>query len=147
MPARLLLVAALLLPASAFAGVLYKSVGPNGTVTFSDVPPAEGAVLVEERRYADGEALPSPAPDLEALFVEAIADDQPLARANARVDLAEHALALARRGLWSAREGLRLPGSRMSRTDEERVEFYRRDLKLAQRELRALLRERTLAMR
>ena len=41
---KALVLALLLVPLLAHAGTLYKSVGPNGEVTYSDQPPAKGRV-------------------------------------------------------------------------------------------------------
>src|ERR1700693_3178699 len=99
-----LLASAMGLPAA--SGELYKSIRADGTIIFSDVPP------------------PARAPPI-------LDDDAPVARADALVDLAEHAFALARRGLWSPKDGLHLSAARRSRGDMERVEFYKRDVLLA----------------
>lgn len=80
-------------------------------------------------------ALPAwAAPDLSA--------DDEVMRANARVDLAEHALALARRNTWSTRDGVVLQPSRRTLADIQRIEFYRRDVIWARHALVGLLRQR-----
>lgn len=132
-----------LLPATAAGAVLYKSIAPNGTVTFSDVPPAGNARLVEQRAIPDGRGADAGMPRVVGGSPEALLDaDGAIARANSQVDLAEHALALARRELWSPREGLRLASRRMTRADEERVDFYKKNLRIARQQLMELLRER-----
>jgi hypothetical protein len=131
---------ALAFPAS--AAVLYKSVDPNGTIVFSDLPPAEGARLLDHRVI--GGNGPSSLTPLEEAYTRIDADAD-LARANTRLDLAEHALALARRNVWSHRDGLRLDANRMASSDEERVAFYRRNVLEARKTLLDKLRERRLA--
>ncbi|HEX3098270.1 MAG TPA: DUF4124 domain-containing protein [Usitatibacter sp.] len=137
----------------AAATVLYKSVSTSGVVQFSDTPP-ENARVVEVRPIADppraGSAFASGGSGLLDAFenpLQTVADgsenDAALARANAQVDLAEHALALARRDLWRQLEGLRLEAGERSRTDEERLEFYRKNLAAARSNLVAALRQRT----
>lgn len=124
------------------AATLYKSVGPDGTILFSDTPPPQGARLLEHRTMP-GDAPPSLTPMEEAfVWIEADAD---LARANTELDLAEHALALACRPAGSPREGLRLGGSRMTPADRARIEFYRRNVAAARQALLERLRERHLA--
>ncbi len=143
--------AAIVLPTH--AGMLYRSVDANGTVMFSDTPPsAEGARIVDQRVMDSSYGSPSAnAPGSAGTGLEQtyglIDSDAALAKANARVDLAEHALALARNGAAPRTEGLRLASTRTTLADDERVEFYKHDLKLARRELIELLRSRQLASR
>ena len=137
---------------NAGATILYKSVSANGVIQFSDTPP-ENARVVEMRPIAGppaaGSAFASGGSGLLEAFenpLQTVADgtenDAALARANAQVDLAEHALALARRDLWHQLEGLRLDGGARSRTDGERIEFYRKNLAAARANLVAVLRQR-----
>ena len=134
----------------AAATILYKSVSANGVIQFSDTPP-ENARVVEVRPIADARsALASGGSGLLEAFenpLQTVADgtenDAALARANAQVDLAEHALALARRDLWRQLEGLHLDDSERSRADQERIEFYRKNLASARSNLMAALRSRT----
>jgi hypothetical protein len=131
--------------------ILYKSVSANGVIQFSDTPP-ENARVVEMRPIADSRAAGTFASGGSGLIeafenpLQTVADgtenDAPLARANAQVDLAEHALALARRDLWRQLEGLRLDGGGRNRTDEERIDFYRKNLADARSKLMAALRQR-----
>jgi hypothetical protein len=151
-----LLFAALALPAG--ANVLYKSVDANGTVMFSDVPPPSGARVLETRviaastyaaqdagAFAHGAAAGMQPADLEQVY-SLMDSDRALAEANARVDQAERGLAMARNGAASRFEGLRLVSTaRDSVADSERIEFYKRDLKLARRALVDLIRERQRA--
>jgi hypothetical protein len=136
----------------AAATILYKSVAANGVIQFSDTPP-ENARVVEVRPIVNAPAaaggFSSGGSGLLEAFenpLQTVADgtenDAPLARANAQVDLAEHALALARRNLWRQLEGLRLEGGERSRTDQERIEFYRKNLAAARSNLMAALRQR-----
>lgn len=130
------------------ASVLYKSVDPNGTVTFSDFPPPEGTRILEQRMLGtpppETEAAPNaPAPGLEEAF-QMLDYDKALQQANQRVDLAERALAQARAGhATTPRPGMH--NASISIADHERVEFYMRDLRAARQALMDLLRSRQLA--
>jgi hypothetical protein len=138
------LLAAALASGPVYAGVLYKSISPTGVVQFSDTPPADNAVIVETRsigrRAPASDGLPQVVD--RALLVDA---DGALARANEQVDQAEHALALARRSMWSQLEGLRLTSTRSTASEVERVEFYKRGVLLARQNLLDVLRQRTTA--
>jgi hypothetical protein len=135
---------------TAQATVLYKSIGPNGVIQFSDTPPETG-VVVEERivdassdgaptmGVIDGLPLPGFENPLELAADNGLALDDALAQANAQVDLAEHALALARSSSWTRHEGLRLQGSQRTQSDAARVAFYERNLESARANLLALL--------
>jgi hypothetical protein len=82
-------------------------------------------------------ALASPAqaaPDFSA--------DETVRLANERVDLAEHALAQARRNTWSTRDGVTLQPTRRTLADIQRVEFYRRDVTWARNTLVGLVQQR-----
>jgi hypothetical protein len=132
-----------LLALPAAPGMLYKSVAENGTVVFSDVPLAE-AQVVEQLRMP--ESAPHSGLNAVGLPVYEFPEyDTAIARANERVDLAEHALAIARQGLWSPRDGLQLAAARMTSADADRVAFFKRDLKIARQQLVDLLRERQAA--
>lgn len=144
--------ASLVIAGTANAAVLYKSIGPNGVIQFSDMPPDNG-VIVEERAVRDpssaGDAFGNPAGTPAEAFenplqtvADGTGDDTALARANAQVDLAEHALALARRSMWRELSGLHMGSDGRSRTDEERIDFYRRNLKIARANLIDTLRRR-----
>jgi hypothetical protein len=149
MPA-LFLAAAFALPAG--ANVLYKSVDERGTVTFSDTPPPSGSRLIEERAFGTSPA-PSPgyaseaygpAGGLESAF-QMLDYDKALREANERVDLAEHALAQARAGhATTTRPGLNPVGG-LPMAEADRIEFHKRDLRLARIALAELLRSRQLA--
>lgn len=146
----------LLLPCAASpagAGVLYKSVDAKGTVMFSDMPPPDGARIVEQREIGaprGGSIAADGTPRRAETLASALGSadfDAALERANADVDQAEHELALARRDLWSPRDGLRLTTARKTAADEERVAFYQRNLLAARRALLDLVRERRNAVR
>ena len=148
-PLAALLLAALAVPAG--ANVLYKSVDANGTVTFSDMPPPASSRLVEQRPmgspwpgYAAEASALGPTVGLEEAFT-LIDYDKALREANERVDLAEHALALARSAhAPTPRPGLNAVGG-LPAGDAERIEFHKRDLRNARIALAELLRSRQLA--
>lgn len=141
-----LLALALLLPLAAQATVLYKSVDANGTVTFSDMPPASGARVLEARVITpSGSSVPAPtaAPAAAANPLLALVEsDAALAKANAQLDQAERELALARRDLLAPRAGLHLVERRMTPADDARVEFFKRNVAAARHALMELLRDR-----
>jgi hypothetical protein len=129
-----------LLPASTFATVLYKSIGPNGVIEFSDRPPEGNAVVLESRSLGRDAA----ATDTAAVESQGapIYEDAVLARANAQLDLAEHALAEALRAIGSPLAGLRLATGRATAADLQRIDFYRRNVQLARTNLLQVLRAR-----
>ncbi|HEY4998051.1 MAG TPA: hypothetical protein VII36_02860 [Usitatibacter sp.] len=61
--------------------------------------------------------------------------DAALALASDRLDLAEHALAVARKGTSSRREGLHMIAPRRSQGDVQRAAFYMRSVLLARSQL------------
>jgi hypothetical protein len=67
------------------------------------------------------------------------ASDAAVQRAISLVDLAERAVALARRPVWSDRDPGKLHTPRMTRADAERIEFYKRELTIARLALCQLL--------
>jgi hypothetical protein len=145
------LTAALALPAG--ANVLYKSVDERGTVTFSDVPPPASSRLLEERAMPAPSHSPGPGYGFEAApptsglenAFQMLDYDQALREANDRVDLAEHALAKARAAYAATpRPGLNPVGG-LPPADAERIEFHKRDLRIARTALAELLRSRQLA--
>jgi hypothetical protein len=149
MKIRLAAALLVLLAAPAEASVLYKSVDPNGTVTFSDTPPPADSRLLGSRPMDSPshspleQSLPQSATAMEAAF-QMIDYDKALREANERVDLAEHALALARsEHSRTHRPGLN--GAGMPLADAERIEFHKRDLRSARAALMDLLRSRQLA--
>jgi hypothetical protein len=130
------------------AATLYKSIGPDGTIMFSDVPPPADARIVEQRQIgSSGYTTPGPAQGAFQDITQLIDSDAALARANAQVDLAEHSLAEARRGTWSPRDGLNLAGRALTRGDVERIEYYKRGVVAARQNLMELLRDRMVASR
>ena len=145
-PVLALSVATLLVPGTQ-AGMLYKSVGPNGTIMFSDVPPAGDARILEQRPISSGGGSGAPVHAGVDVATQLIDSEAAVARANAQVDLAEHALALARRNVWAPGDGLKLVSGRPSRVDEERVEFHKRNVLAARQSLMELLRDRMVASR
>jgi hypothetical protein len=72
-------------------------------------------------------------------------NDEAVQRASAQVDLAEHALAVARRPMWEVADPMNLGGPRLSRADREKLDFYRKNLKIAQQQLADVLRTRRKA--
>ena len=140
---------AAVLPAG--ANVLYKSVDERGTITFSDQPPPAGSRLLAEQPipspapgYAQEYGGPGPGASLSEAF-EMIDYDRALREANDRVDLAEHALAQARAGHGTTtRPGLNAVGG-LPAAEADRIEFHKRDLRVARIALAELLRSRQLA--
>ena len=145
----------LALPALSQAAVLYKSVDANGTVTFSDMPPAAGTRVLETRVVSpsgtstaapvNAAGLPAQAPIADPMTLP-LETDPMVAQANAKLDQAERELALARRELWSPRDGLRLVDRRMTSADDARVEFFKRNVAAARYALMELLRDRRSQM-
>ena len=145
------IVLALFASTCANAGTLYKAIDSNGTVIFSDTPPA-GARIIEERETSavsslSGEPHVANGP-AAASFVDAeqmLALDPEVAQANAILDLAERQLAAARRELTPLYEGVRLRPTRLSMGDDARLEPYRKNLKIARQQLAEILRDRRMA--
>jgi hypothetical protein len=139
-------------PSFAHPDVLYKSVDANGVVMFSDMPQA-GARIVEERHLPGSSSGASPGmpssglPSVVANAEQMLAVDPEIAHANSEVDLAERALATARRELAPLYEGVRLRPSRLSMVDDARLEPHRKNLKIARQNLAEILRDRRLALR
>jgi Domain of unknown function (DUF4124) len=99
--AMALFAGALALPAAA-AGI-YKTLAADGTVLFTDMPaPAE--------------------PQIAEQPISPVYEDSLVARANTKVDLAEHAFAVARR----------------SGNDRQRAAFYMKDVATARAQLMQL---------
>jgi hypothetical protein len=120
------------------AGVLYKSIDREGRITFSDVP-LEGAVAVQRITTSDS-AKPDEAGAPRYL---AMADgaEEAVAQANAKLDMAEHALALAR-GAMVDDSPLSLGGSRLSIADRQLLDFYKRELVSARTQLMRVMQQR-----
>ena len=151
MPSRRAAFASILIAATlpANAGMLYKSVASDGSVMFSDMPPPSGARIVEQRVIAANGAIKDAASSAASRTLDALQGlfdtDGELAKANTAVDMAEHALALARRDFWSVRDGLRLKTTAKAPADEKRIESFRKDLLLARQALLDLVREKRMA--
>ena len=136
-----LALAAVALASPASANVIYKSVDRNGQVTFSDVPPPNAiAVLrIPLSESAKQPVAASPMPTDQALAEHL---DESVRRANAKVDLAERALALARRSVDAGSNPLSLENPAKTRADLERIEFFKRDVLVARRGLLSALQSR-----
>jgi len=119
-------------------------------VEFSDVPPTDHSKLGEERQIGRSGLAPAAAITTAAatvvqttpLAMESLIADEAVARASEKVDLAEHALAVARQGLWSPRDGLHLRSPGRSAADEQRLEYFKRGVLAARQALMDTLRER-----
>ncbi|HEX4332247.1 MAG TPA: DUF4124 domain-containing protein [Usitatibacter sp.] len=112
----------------ASAAMLYKSIGPNGVIQFSDVPPDKGQVVAQmalpDRNApprADAGAPAPPAQDYDAA----------LDKADMQLDLAEHALAQARRPVWTEPDILHVGGPGMTRADSERIRYFENGVRQA----------------
>ena len=133
----LLLTAAL----GAHAAVLYKSVSPEGTIEFSDVPPDKNRVV--DRILMKDDGVPSTGlPQMAANATpEPLRDaDGAVARASSQLDLAEHALAIARQQFAVTSDPQRLKASQPARGDVERIEYFKRGVLLARQNLMDALR-------
>lgn len=129
------------LPAS--ATVLYKSVSASGTVEFSDLAPEKGR-NVERIRFADsatntGAPVTISGPSSEEKLRDT---DAAVARANVQLDMAEHALAEARRTIGAESNPLRMVSVRMTPADQDRLAFYKKEVLLARAELLEVLKEK-----
>ena len=140
------------LPAS--AAVLYKAVDEKGVVMFSDLPPPQG---VEAKRVSVPEsssAVPGAVRPTDTIVAgtptteERIRlGDEAVQRASAQVDLAEHALAVARASIVEE-DPLSLGGRNLTRADRQQLEFYKKDVAAARRNLMRILHQRnTLTQR
>jgi len=135
------IVVAASIPAS--AATLYKSIGPNGVIQFSDTPPEKGQIVAQM-------ALPdrnAPAGADAGAPVQAPAQDYDAAldKANQQLDLAEHALAQARRPVWTEPDILHFAGSRLTRGDRERIAFYENGVRHARLAVADLARRKLKA--
>jgi len=129
------------------AAVLYKSVAANGTVEFSDLAPEKGR-NVERIRIPDASSSEAPAalaagPSRDAQLRET---DDAVARASAQLDLAEHALAEARRHVANDFNPLHMVVQKpMSREDQDRLALYKKDVLLARAQLLEVLKDKRKA--
>lgn len=141
--------AAAALPAS--AAVLYKTVDEKGVVMFSDLPPAQGTDAKRIQITESSSAVPGASRPLDVIAGAPTAEeririsDEAVQRASAQVDLAEHALAVARRPLWEIADPMKLGGPKLTRADQERLEHYRKELRIAQQQLSDVLRQQRKA--
>jgi hypothetical protein len=150
---RLALAAALCafaVPAS--AAVLYKTVDDKGVIMFSDMPPAQGVDAKRIQVPESSSAAPGSLRPMDNIVAgtptveERIRlGDEAVQRASTQVDLAEHALAVARRPLWDVADPMRLEGAKLTRADRERLDYYRKNLKVAQNQLSDVLRQQRKA--
>lgn len=72
------------------------------------------------------------------------AGDEAMAIANTRVDIAEHAFALARRGGGGTWDKMGMRDTRTSPGDRQRAAFYMKDVVLARAQLTKLRHERAI---
>ena len=126
---------------SAHAAVLYKSVSPQGVVEFSDLPPDKNRV-VDRIPLKDDGLIASAPPEIAGKTANdpVLDNDGAAARAAAQLDLAEHALALARQPFAATGDPLRLAGSRPARGDVERIEYFKRGVIVARQNLMEVLK-------
>lgn len=125
------------------AAMLYKSIGPNGVIQFSDVPPEKGQVVAQmalpdgnTANRADAATPAPPATDYDAA----------LDKASAQLDLAEHALAQARRPVWSEPDVLHVAGGpRMTRADRDRISYYENGVRHARLAVADVMRRKLKA--
>ena len=133
------------------AAVLYKTVDDKGVVMFSDLPPAQG---IEAKRIQVPEAssaVPGATRQMDVIAAGPTTEekirlgDEAVQRASTQVDLAEHALAVARRPLWEIADPMKLDGPRLTRADRERIDHYKKNLRVAQQQLSDVLRQQRKA--
>ena len=128
------------------ASVLYKTVDDKGVVTFSDLPPDKGVeakrlVMPESPTGAPGALRPADVITAVPSRVEqTYLGDEAVLRASLQVDLAEHALAVARRPLWEVADPMKLTGPKRTRADQERIDYFQKNLKIAKNQLAELVR-------
>jgi len=125
----------------AHAGVLYKSIDRDGHTTFSDMP-IDGAVTMQRIDTSESAKPAVGAGNAPIYLALAETGDEAIARANARVDMAEHALAIARQSIFGENDPLALSTGRASRADLQRLESYHRDLRAARKDLMRALQTR-----
>lgn len=130
----IVLTSTLALPAS--AGGLYKSIDADGVLVVSDIPPPPDASIVTQS--TGGPIAVTKAPGMPYYEPSEFAESDAVVRANEQVDLAEHALALARQGHWTPHDGLRLVSVGAKQGDGARVAFYKKGVQNARAQLIAL---------
>jgi hypothetical protein len=138
------------IPAS--AAVLYKTVDEKGVVMFSDTPPAQGVDAKRIQVPESSSAVPGALRPTDTIVAGTPTveermrlGDEAVQRASTQVDLAEHALAVARRPLWEVADPMKLDAPKLTRADRERLEYYRKNLKVAQQQLSDVLRQQRKA--
>ena len=133
----------LLLAASlgAQAAVLYKSVSPDGVIEFSDTPPDKNRVVDRIPLKEDGTPRTVPQLAFGASNDPVAEADGAVARASAQLDLAEHALAVARQPFSGAPDPLRIVTPRPRRPDVERIEYFKRGVVVARQNLMEVLKK------
>ena len=124
---------------------IYKSTDREGRVTFSDVP-LQGAVNVQRIATSEGaKAGVGEAGNGPQYLALLDGYDEMVRLANAKVDLAERALAEARRSIVGNHDPLILAGGpQPSDADRQRIEFHKRDVATARRNLARVLQQRVL---
>lgn len=135
---------------AAVPAILYKSVSSSGVIQFSDMPPEKGRPA-QQLQIPDGSSSP-PAPVIAQGTTNGPTSEEKLRemdatvqRANAQVDVAERAFAVARRPVWTEPEPGKLPAPRMTRADVERIEFYKRSVIVARQTLLEVLQQKRLS--
>lgn len=114
---------------------LYKSIAADGRVTYSDkLQP--GAVSVEEIYTG---YVAKPVSNLPMPYAEPSDTSNPVRRANAAIDAAERALALARQPLLAQPRGLFNVGLRASDADLSHIEHFKGEVARARQELATAL--------
>ena len=129
------------------AGIIYKQVERDGKITFSDRQ-LDGAVVIGRIESSDS-TKPSVAeetrgaPQYQYL---ALADgfDEAVRQANTKVDMAEHALAAARRSLLGDHDPLALGYGRSSPDALHQLEFYKDELGKARKNLLRTIQQRNV---
>ncbi len=121
---------------AAHAAVLYKSVSPNGVVEFSDTRPDDREVVERIAGLSDGAAQRRDEASYRGL-------DEAVMRANDQLDLAEHALAVARHSPVSPPDLLRFGERRFTAEEIAHVAYCRKNVLNARRSLlEAVARQR-----
>lgn len=134
---------ALLAAVPAPASMLYKSVGPNGVIRFSDTPPDKGQIVAQVP-LPDSSA--PAATNAGAPVIDASPElDAAVRRAGDQLDLAEHALAMARRPVWSEPDMLRVGSPHLTSADRDRIAFYEGGVRRARRGVADAMRRKLKA--
>ena len=116
--------------------MLYKSVSPAGVVEFSDTHPQDREVVEQVAGLSDSAATRRDEASWRKL-------DEAVVRANAQVDVAEHALALARNSAASPPDLLRFGQRRFTPAEMAHVAYCRKNVLNARRVmLEAVARQR-----